>query len=137
MPNLLNHLGAPSCSRLGSHWDRRLPSIRGSMCNMVADFMKCHALIYAMPAGRPTAPALTPSAWHDDCTRGGGTWSLFSPGFSSLSLPRALGFRSTCRGPLSIMEVPGGRRRNREEYLAPYVCRGPPPMGSVLTRTDL
>ena len=22
MPNLLNHLAAPSCSRLGSHWDR-------------------------------------------------------------------------------------------------------------------
>jgi len=22
MPNLLNHLGAPSCSRLGSQWDR-------------------------------------------------------------------------------------------------------------------
>jgi len=22
MPNLLNHLAAPSCSRLGSRWDR-------------------------------------------------------------------------------------------------------------------
>jgi hypothetical protein len=22
MPNLLNHLAAPSCSKLGSHWDR-------------------------------------------------------------------------------------------------------------------
>ena len=22
MPNLLNHLAAPSCNRLGSHWDR-------------------------------------------------------------------------------------------------------------------
>jgi hypothetical protein len=22
MPNLLNHLAAPGCSRLGSHWDR-------------------------------------------------------------------------------------------------------------------
>jgi hypothetical protein len=22
MPNLLNHLAAPNCSRLGSHWDR-------------------------------------------------------------------------------------------------------------------
>jgi hypothetical protein len=24
MPNLLSHLAAPSCSRLGSHWDRKL-----------------------------------------------------------------------------------------------------------------
>ena len=22
MPNLLNHLAAPGCSRIGSHWDR-------------------------------------------------------------------------------------------------------------------
>jgi len=37
MPNLLNHLAAPSCDRLGSHWDRSgvlfcEPSKSGQLC---------------------------------------------------------------------------------------------------------